>query len=110
VLLDKSTGSGFSISGEGFNFNNIGKLNPKSYSSSKENFNHKEMMDQAEEEILEELLRNGDIQTSADLSNSIEEDLNEDVPVLEPPAISIDSTNEPDFPIPSEKGELSLFF
>ncbi len=110
MLLDKSTGSGFSISGEGFNFNNIGKLTPKSYSSSKENFNHKELMDQAEEEILEELLRNGDIQTSADLSNSIEEDLNEDVPVLEPPSISIDSTNEPDFPIPSEKGELSLFF
>lgn len=110
VLLDKSTGSGFSISNEGFNFNNIGKLTPKPYSSSKENFNHKEIMDQAEEEILEELLQNGDIQTATDSSNSIEEDLNEDVPVLEPPIFSMDSTNEPDFPIPSEKGELSLFF
>ncbi|EMO77684.1 hypothetical protein LEP1GSC127_2765 [Leptospira kirschneri str. 200801925] len=67
-------------------------------------------MDQAEEEILEELLRNGDIQTSVDLSNSIEEDLNEEVPVLEPPTFSVNSTIEPDFPIPSEKGELSLFF
>ncbi len=81
VLLDKSTGSGFSITNEGFNFNNIGKLTPKPYSSSKEIFKQKEIMDQAEEEILEELLQNGDIQTSTDSSNSIEEDLNEDVPV-----------------------------
>ncbi|MCG6168425.1 GerMN domain-containing protein [Leptospira sp. FAT2] len=120
VLLDKSTGSGFSISGAGFQgFRNIGKFGPESSSSPKGNLNHKEIMDQAEDEILGELLQNGDVQTSSENANSIEEDLDEDnlVPVLEPPITNVLSEKESEHgsahasvPIPSEKGELSLYF
>ncbi|TGL75315.1 GerMN domain-containing protein [Leptospira yasudae] len=119
VLLDKSTGSGFSISGAGFQgFRNIGKFGPESSSSPKGNLNHKEIMDQAEDEILGELLQNGDVQTSSENVNSIEEDLNEDnlVPVLEPPITNVSSEKETErgsahaTPIPAEKGELSLYF
>ncbi|EQA62893.1 GerMN domain-containing protein [Leptospira alexanderi] len=112
VLLDKSTGSGFSLSGTGFQgFRNIGKMSPEFYS--KGNLNHKELMDQAEDEILGELLQNGDVQVSSENENSIEEDLNEDdlVPVLEPPLASVNFENEsPPTPIPTDKGELSLYF
>ncbi|MBE8364119.1 GerMN domain-containing protein [Leptospira borgpetersenii] len=110
VLLDKSTGSGFSLSG--IEFRNIGKMSPESYHS-KGNLNHKELMDQAEDEILGELLQNGDVQVSSENENSIEEDLNENdlVPVLEPPLPSINLENEsPSAPIPTDKGELSLYF
>ncbi|PJZ55877.1 GerMN domain-containing protein [Leptospira barantonii] len=120
VLLDKSTGSGFSLSASGFQgFRNIGKMGVESPSSPKGNLNHKEMMDQAEDEILGELLQNGDVQTSSDNSNAIEEDLNEDnlVPVMEPPVSSGHSEKESEShssatatPVPSEKGELSLYF
>ncbi|AXR68506.1 GerMN domain-containing protein [Leptospira mayottensis] len=107
VLLDKSTGSGFSLSG--IEFRNIGKMSPESYP--KGNLNHKELMDQAEDEILGELLQNGDV--SSENENSIEEDLNEDdlVPVLEHPLASVNFENEsPPTPIPTDKGELSLYF
>ncbi|WP_036096200.1 GerMN domain-containing protein [Leptospira weilii] len=117
VLLDKSTGAGFSLSGAGFSgtgfqgFRNVGKMNPESTSAQRGNLNHKEIMDQAEDEILEELLRNGDVQTSSDNSNSIEEDLNEDglVPVLEPPVPSVENQSY-STPIPTNQGELSLYF
>ncbi|MBM9501281.1 GerMN domain-containing protein [Leptospira sp. 201903071] len=111
VLLDKSTGSGFSLSGTGFQgFRNIGKMNPESQSSNRGNLNHKEMMDQAEDEILGELLQNGDIQTSSsETTNVIEEDLNEEnlVPVLDP---QISETQGVETALPTEKGELALYF
>ncbi|EMJ95811.1 GerMN domain-containing protein [Leptospira alstonii] len=112
VLLDKSTGAGFSLSGAGFQgFRNVGKMSPESPSAQRGNLNHKEIMDQAEDEILEELLRNGDVQTSSDNSNPVEEDLNEDnlVPVLEPPVPSFENKSSAT-PIPTNKGELSLYF
>ncbi|XDD49058.1 GerMN domain-containing protein [Leptospira sp. WS92.C1] len=112
VLLDKSTGAGFSISGTGFQgFRNIGKMSPEFSSSNRGNLNHKEIMDQAEDEILGELLQNGEIQTSSETSNSIEEDLGEEnlVPVLDTP-VSSDAITKPSTPVPTEKGELSLYF
>ncbi|MDI7190241.1 GerMN domain-containing protein [Leptospira santarosai] len=108
VLLDKSTGSGFSLSGIGFR--NIGKMGPEPRSYP---INHKELMDQAEDEILGELLQNGDVRISSETENSIEEDLNEDelVPVveIEPPLAPLDSQNISS-PIPTDQGELSLYF
>ncbi|MDV6235124.1 GerMN domain-containing protein [Leptospira ellisii] len=117
VLLDKSTGSGFSFSGAGFTgFKNIGKSVPESPSSSRGNLNHKELMDQAEDEILGELMQNGDVQTTSDSASNLEEDLNEDglVPVLDPVSSSSETseTNSTgaETPIPAQKGELSLYF
>lgn len=113
VLLDKSTGSGFSLSGTGFQgFRNIGKMNPESQNSNRGNLNHKEMMDQAEDEILGELLQNGDVQTSSsENTNAIEEDLNEEnlVPVMDP-QISESQSKESTTSLPTEKGELALYF
>ncbi|EQA37951.1 sporulation and spore germination [Leptospira inadai serovar Lyme str. 10] len=112
VLLDKSTGAGFRSAESGGDsgffskFNTIGKTIPQPPQSTSGKQTHEEVMDQAEDEILSELMQNGG-QNWSESESTDSDDLF--IPVVDNPKAAI-SESFSEERIHHEPGEIELYF
>ncbi|WP_165780287.1 GerMN domain-containing protein [Leptospira saintgironsiae] len=118
VLLDKSMGNKNTTSpgqeSHSFfsKFNTIGKTNPLSPTSSSENKGkqtHEQVMDQAEDEILTELMQNGENSSSEELSSDSNDPEEMFIPIVEMPKPGPTGPS-PKIRLDHSPGEIKLYF
>ncbi|WP_167492163.1 GerMN domain-containing protein [Leptospira koniambonensis] len=118
VLLDKSMGNKVTSSpgqeSPSFfsKFNTIGKTNPLSPSSSenKGKQTHEQVMDQAEDEILTELMQNGENSSSEEVSSDSNDPEEMFIPIVEMPKPGPTSGPSPKIRLDHSPGEIKLYF